>query len=187
MTPNNDFKNKAIKSVIQREGGYVNHPDDRGGPTRWGVTEAVARDNGYHGHMAHYPIKLAIRVYDINYWQRLKLDRVLNYKPELATYLFDFGVNSGTYRSAITLQKVLNSLNVNGELYRDISEDGIIGKQTLDALRFYYAKRGEHGLLVLAKSINALRIAFCFDITEENPSQEQFLFGWLSRIIELNN
>ena len=32
-----------IDEVIDREGGYVNHPADKGGPTRWGVTEAVAR------------------------------------------------------------------------------------------------------------------------------------------------
>ena len=32
-----------IDAVIDREGGYVNHPADRGVPTRWGVTEAVAR------------------------------------------------------------------------------------------------------------------------------------------------
>ncbi|MES2753138.1 MAG: glycosyl hydrolase 108 family protein, partial [Pseudomonadota bacterium] len=27
-----------IDAVIGREGGYSNHPADRGGPTRWGVT-----------------------------------------------------------------------------------------------------------------------------------------------------
>ena len=40
-----------IDGVIGREGGYSNHPADRGGPTRWGVTEAVARANGYRGDM----------------------------------------------------------------------------------------------------------------------------------------
>ena len=27
-----------IKEIIRREGGYVNHPNDRGGPTKYGVT-----------------------------------------------------------------------------------------------------------------------------------------------------
>jgi lysozyme family protein len=41
-----------IDALIDREGGYVNHPADRGGPTRYGITEAVARAHGYAGAMA---------------------------------------------------------------------------------------------------------------------------------------
>ena len=44
-----------IDAVIDREGRYVNHPADRGGPTRWGVTEAVARAQGYAGPMRDLP------------------------------------------------------------------------------------------------------------------------------------
>ena len=33
-----------IEATIGKEGGYSNHPADRGGPTRWGITERVARD-----------------------------------------------------------------------------------------------------------------------------------------------
>ncbi|MGL5838096.1 MAG: glycosyl hydrolase 108 family protein, partial [Sphingorhabdus sp.] len=40
-----------IDEVIEREGGYVHHPADRGGPTNWGITEAVARRQGYVGEM----------------------------------------------------------------------------------------------------------------------------------------
>jgi Glycosyl hydrolase 108 len=42
---------QLIDDVIGREGGYSNHPADRGGATRWGVTEAVARAHGYRGDM----------------------------------------------------------------------------------------------------------------------------------------
>ena len=31
-----------IDALIDREGGYVNHPADKGGPTCFGITEAVA-------------------------------------------------------------------------------------------------------------------------------------------------
>jgi hypothetical protein len=44
-----------IDEVISREGGYVDHPADRGGPTMFGITEAVARANGYDGPMRNLP------------------------------------------------------------------------------------------------------------------------------------
>ena len=27
-----------VEALIEREGGYVNHPADKGGPTRYGIT-----------------------------------------------------------------------------------------------------------------------------------------------------
>ena len=44
---------KLIDDVIAVEGDYSNHPADRGGPTRWGVTEAVARAHPYNGDALH--------------------------------------------------------------------------------------------------------------------------------------
>ena len=46
---------ELIDELIEREGGYVNHPADRGGPTRFGITEAVARAHGYAGPMKWLP------------------------------------------------------------------------------------------------------------------------------------
>ena len=40
-----------IDALIEREGGYSNHPADRGGPTKFGITEAVARAHGFSGAM----------------------------------------------------------------------------------------------------------------------------------------
>lgn len=178
-------KSIAINEVIEREGGYVNHPDDRGGPTRWGVTQAKAREHGYHGDMRDYPVEAAFAVYDADYWQRMKLDEIGDYSPDLAVKLFDFGVNSGTGRAARHFQRLLNSLNNRGEFYPDIKVDGAIGQKTLASLAGFYCKRGEAGLAVLAQSLNGLRIAFCVGITEDNESQEVFAFGWLSRIVHL--
>jgi lysozyme family protein len=179
------IKRRAIAEVITREGGYVNHPDDRGGATCWGVTETVAREHGYHGDMKEYSIDLAIAVYDAEYWQRLMLDDVASYSVDLACKLFDFGVNSGTKRSGTHFQRLLNSLNNRGEHYPDLLVDGLVGKNTIIALDGFARKRKNHGLSVLAESLNGLRIAFCVDVTENNESQECFLFGWLSRIVEL--
>lgn len=32
---------KVVRAIIKREGGYVNHPADKGGPTNFGITQAT--------------------------------------------------------------------------------------------------------------------------------------------------
>jgi lysozyme family protein len=46
---------RLIEELLEREGGYVNHPNDRGGPTIYGITQAVARAHGYQGPMRSLP------------------------------------------------------------------------------------------------------------------------------------
>ena len=56
---------QLIDELIDREGGYVNHPADRGGPTCWGVTQQVARAYGYIGDMRALPRSTAVRIYNL--------------------------------------------------------------------------------------------------------------------------
>ena len=44
-----------IDALIDREGGFVDHPADSGGPTCFGITQAVARAHGYAGPMRQLP------------------------------------------------------------------------------------------------------------------------------------
>ncbi|MCH9691564.1 MAG: hypothetical protein K0U59_05815 [Gammaproteobacteria bacterium] len=176
-------KSNAIRAVIDREGGYVNHPDDRGGPTRWGVTQVVARRYGYQGDMKNYPINQAIAVYDQEYWRHV--DEIANYSFDIGVKLFDFAVNSGTTRAVGCLQRLLNALNNRGKDYPEIEMDGVVGPQTLAALKGFRRRRGEEGLAVLAQSINGLRIAFYVEIIERDASQEAFAYGWLARVVHL--
>ena len=34
---------QIIEDHSAKEGGYVDHPSDKGGPTRWGITQTTAR------------------------------------------------------------------------------------------------------------------------------------------------
>ena len=175
-----------IDDVIDREGGYVNHPDDRGGPTRWGITEAVARAHGYRGAMAALPRTAAAEIYARVYWQRPGFDRVGERAPHVATELFDTGVNMGVGVATGFLQRALNALNRQGRDYADIAVDRRIGPITLAALSAFLRARGERGETVLLRALEALQGARYIELAEERPANESFLYGWLAnRIAQL--
>ena len=84
-----------IDAAIGREGGFSDNPADRGGATRWGITERVARANGYAGDMRALPRETAAAIYRRLYWQRPGYDRVAAAMPLIAAELFDTGINMG--------------------------------------------------------------------------------------------
>ena len=53
----------AFEKLLKHEGGYSDHAADPGGKTRYGVTEAVAREVGYKGDMRDLSLDLAKRIY----------------------------------------------------------------------------------------------------------------------------
>ncbi|WP_427030886.1 glycoside hydrolase family 108 protein [Halomonas sp. H2] len=181
------LKQRLIAAVIDREGGYVNHSSDRGGPTNHGITRAVARENGFHGDMRKLPKSLAVKIYEARYWTSIRLDRIAPISATLAEYLFDFGVHSGPGRSAQELQRTLNVLNSRGKLFPDMRVDGAVGPATLSALADYRKHRGGAGVHVLAESINGVRIAFCRGLAERDERQEDFAYGWFHRVVNLRN
>ncbi len=174
---------QLIEEVIEREGDYVNHPADRGGPTRWGITEAVARRQGYADDMRHLPRGDAAAIYRRLYWFVPRFDRVAGAAPKLAAELFDTGINMGTGTATGFLQRALNALNRNGGDYPDIAVDRRIGPATLSALDALLRKRGSGGEDVLLKAVEALQGAHYVRLAETRPSQEAFLYGWLANRI----
>ena len=106
-----------IDGLIEREGGYVDHPADKGGPTCFGITEAVARAHGYVGSMRQLPREEAVAIYTRLYWLRPRLDEVGKRSARLAAELFDTGVNMGPAVAATFLQRALTALNRNGRDY----------------------------------------------------------------------
>src|SRR5215510_7555926 len=105
---------ELIEELIEREGGYVDHPADRGGPTRFGITEAVARAHGYAAEMADLPRDEAAAIYRRLYWLRPKFDQVAKRSPRIAGELFDTGANMGPSVAATFLQRALTALNRGG-------------------------------------------------------------------------
>jgi lysozyme family protein len=175
--------NELIEEVIEREGGYVNHPADRGGATNWGITEAVARRHGYTGEMRTLPRSEAAAIYRRLYWHKPRFDAVAQRAPKLAAEMFDTGINMGTGTATAFLQRALNALNREAKDYPDLSVDRAIGPATLAALDAFLAKRGKAAESVLLKAVEALQGAHYLNIAEARPSQEAFVYGWLANRI----
>ncbi len=149
---------ELIDALIEREGGYVNHPDDRGGPTKFGITEAVARAHGYSGPMRTFPREEAAAIYERLYWLRPRLDEVAQRSQAVAEELFDCGVNMGPAVAVTFLQRALSALNRHGKDYADLVPDGRIGPGTLQALDVFMTIRGRDAAeTVLLRALDALQ------------------------------
>lgn len=171
-----ELRDKLINHIIEVEGGYVNDPDDQGGATNYGITEKVARQNGYFGKMEDLPRSKAYDIYVEKYWHSLRLDQIAEFAPLVAAELADTGVNMGTGRAAQFLQRCLNVFNADGAHYPDIVVDSDLGPTTLRTLKAYIASRDE---ITLVKALNCLQGSFYIQLAERNPNQERFVTGWI--------
>ena len=174
-----ELKKQIIDEIIEREGGYVNDPDDSGKETKYGITIDVARQAGYHGPMKDLPRDMAFDIYSHHYWDALKLDFIEQRSSLIAEELADTSVNMGVGRAGIFLQRTLNALNNRGEYYPDIKVDGQVGVKTIDAFYKFMDKRTNKASLILLRALNCLQGAFYIELTEKREKDEKFLAGWL--------
>ena len=174
---------ELIDAVIDREGGYSDHPADRGGATRWGITQSVARADGYAGDMRGFPRSRAVAIYRRSYWTAPGLDRVATRAAILAAEMFDTAVNMGTAVAVGFVQRALNALNRGASDYPDLRVDGQVGPGTLAALDAFLARRGTGAEGVLLKAVEALQGERYLALAERRPANEAFLYGWLANRI----
>lgn len=170
---------KLIDELIAREGGYVDHKDDRGGATAYGITEAVARENGYTGLMRDFKRDMAVAIYTRKYVNAPGFDKVYAISHLIGEEMVDTGVNMGAGIPGPWLQRILNALNQQAQLFPDLVVDGQLGPATMAALRSVLSKRGKDGERVIVRALNCLQGARYLEITENRPANESFFFGWL--------
>lgn len=139
------------------EGGYVNHPDDPGGETNWGITIATARANGYTGPMRLMKREHAKEIYRKAFWERAKCSQ---YHSAIAFQLFDACINHGIGNAIRMLQRAVG-----------VADDGAVGKITLGAIN----EKSLDDVLVL---FNAERLVF-FAKLKTFPT---FGPGWIRRV-----
>jgi lysozyme family protein len=148
---------QAFDILIGHEGGYSNNPRDPGGETMWGITFRVARAHGYYGPMRYLPRSTAKDIYRKAYWSEIRADEL----PDALRFdLFDTAVNSGVAQAAKFLQRAVG-----------VPDDGIIGPQTLAAVR-------DADPQLIDKRFNGHRLRFMADL----KAWPDFARGWARRI-----
>lgn len=177
---------QAVAHTLGIEGGYADDPADRGGRTNWGITEQVAREDGYAGDMRALPKARALAIYRRLYWDRIGLDWIAAVDRGVALEVFDTGVNMGVAVACRFLQRVLNVLNRGGRDYPDLVVDGVAGPASARSLKAYLSRRGAEGRRALLDFLNALQGARYVELAEAREANEAFVFGWARRIVSSN-
>jgi len=183
---------RILKEVIlPNEGGYVNNPNDRGGATNYGITQATYDkylsnkypDNSRRGMGVKYITQNEVVAIYRSFWIKSRCDLLLEYAPALTVQHFDFVVNAGYERKGIdaaeTLQRVINS-------YIPTTVDGYVGPKTLGNIISYIRSHPLGGDKELNMSYSHRRAIYYNDIVANNPSQYVFLNGWKKRIGKVN-
>lgn len=174
----------AFAHVFGIEGDFSDDKDDKGGATRFGITERVARAHGYEGPMDKLPVDIARAIYRQAYWDIQKLDHVADLSYPIALELFDTGVNMGVGVAGSFLQRALNALNDRQSIYADMTVDGLVGMVTVSALRSYLQARSTDGEAIMLRALNALQGARYIGIAEGDESQEKWVYGWFRQRVK---
>ena len=127
----------AIRNVIGREGGLVDNPADRGGLTKYGISQSAYPKLD----IASLTADQAAAIYKRDFWDAIKADQL---DPAIREMAFDAAVNQGVNWTKTALEQAKNDpavfLQLREQRYRQIAA--------------------------------------------ANPSQQQFLAGWLNRLAE---
>ncbi len=167
-----------IDDIIRREGGFVDHPADRGGPTNFGITQKtlsrylgrkVTRDD-----VRRLSRELAAEIYRRAYYLEPRIDTL---PKSIRAFLFDSAVNHGPRRAIRFLQQVCNAAG-----FGPLTVDGLLGPATR---RRAVAGEREMGPWLLAALAEERRMFYRL-IVERDPSQRVFFKGWMNRLAEFD-
>jgi lysozyme family protein len=174
---------QIAEEIVAREGGYVNDPDDPGGPTNHGVTIHTLRRLGLDltrdgridaGDVQALSRDQAVEIFLTHYFTGPGLGAL----PEpLQPSVFDMYVNAGS--NAVRLLQGLVS-----EMGFPCDADGVIGPQTLRAV--HAAHDAAPGHIVDAYGI--ARRNYYYDLAERRPASRKYARrrdggkgGWILR------
>jgi len=160
----------AYRKVLAKEGGYANHPSDKGGETYKGIArnyhptwqgwDIVDAMKPLHNNQIIQDVRLDNLVktfYKLKFWDKLLLDEMSS--QDFANFFFDFYVNAGNTAVKI-LQRILG-----------VRADGVYGPKTHAAL-----------MRSNLQSVYALYFEDRENFYRSNSQFNTFGRGWLSRL-----
>lgn len=147
---------EAASFSIQNEGGYVTDPDDPGGETNFGISKRSYPDEDIKAMTR----ERAEEIYRTDFWDKPKLGKL---SERLATKVFDAGINVGSKRGVLLLQRMLG-----------VKGTGTINDTTLKALK------GTDEDKIIKQYIGELK-KYYKAVVKRKPTSKKFLNGWLSR------
>jgi lysozyme family protein len=158
---------EVIDGVLEREGGYSDHPSDRGGPTKYGITALTL---GEWRRMGRPATRAEIKALEPDEARAIYTRRSVEpfaWVPidGLRVQLVDFGILSGPRAALMALQEVLG-----------VTPDGIVGQRTRSALNAWPWRLVNNGVV-------AARVRLMSNIADEDESQRDFLRGWVKRAV----
>lgn len=181
----------ADKLTRVAEGKYSNNINDRGGETYkgiarkmhpkwegWALIDKLKRATGFPAILdSNAELQSYVTAFfRSEFWDAMNLDLVVS--QPIANELYDTAINCGTGTAGLFLQRVLNVSNQNGKYYKDLKPDGNIGSITVRALNSHPRP------MSILNGLNCLQGERYITICENNPSQEEFYNGWMTRVNE---
>jgi lysozyme family protein len=154
-----DF-NKSIGIVLKHEGGYANVRYDKGGATKYGISQARYPNLD----IENLSLQAAKDIYFRDFWKRFRINELNN--QDIADFSLDTVVHHG--KGVMLLQQGLNKSG------RNVSIDNRIGPQTIGALN------NVNPTTFVNNAVKA-RTDYMHSLVERDPTQQKFLKGWLNR------
>jgi lysozyme family protein len=164
---------QLINDLISREGGFVNKKADKGGPTKYGITIKTLSQYLHRAatisDVQNLDMATAKEIYLVKYYKAPRFDTL----PEpVQPQAFDIGVNSGPEKAIQMMQRICNSAG-----FGPIDADGVLGPESHGAINKAYSAMGGYFI----NAIEDERVAYYEYLVKQDPSQQEFIKGWLNR------
>lgn len=160
-----------IDGVLEKTGGYIDQPADKGGPAKFGINQAtlsrflerpVSPDE-----VKALDIGTARDIYELRYYRIPRIDKL---PDAIQAFVFDSAITHGPRRAIRFVQQVCNDAGLG-----TLATDGLIGPKTEAVAATCYAQMQDWMMTALVHE----RQLFCRNIAASDRSQAVFLNGWL--------
>ena len=175
---------RMLDELVEREGGFVDHPADRGGATRY----RHDRGGGARAWLSRWHAPFAARRGDQHLPPLILAAPALRRRRRARAAHRRRTVRHRGQHGAGGRRELppagADRAQPPGQDFADLVPDGRIGPVTLAALDGFLAARGARGgETVLLRALEALQGERYLRLAERRPANEAFLYGWLANRI----